>query len=330
MGCSGAKSIQVEDNGIRNNNRETGKNKKKLNIIENKEILNENKFSENEKGKEKPENIEEKKDPGEIKTSEINKKILEKLDKNKLQTIANKAPERIKSNIGDFIKYLKKSIKPLDDFEKAYIIFYWLHKNIEYDIKNIGNKDLDTTPISVYKAGKTICEGYSKFYEYIGKEIGINIIYVTGMVKRNQLSETFGSHAWNILKVKENYYLIDSPWGAGSVEEKSNKYIKKLKEFYFCSDPEYFIFSHFPSESKWQLLKNPIGNEEFSKTIKFSELFFKFFKGSNQIYYIIKTNKECTIRLYKKLEKTKKIMYLFWLKKRSYIVQIIMKVLLTI
>ena len=273
-----------------------------MNKDEKGNIKNENKIFENENKEKNLENKIEKKEPGEITTSEINKKILEKLDKDKLRSIAKNSPERIKSNIEDLITYLKNSTIGLDDFEKAYIIFYWIHENIEYDIKNKKNKDLDVTPIFVYKAGKTICEGYSRFYEYIGKQIELNIIYVKGRTKSNQSSDIFETHAWNILQVNENKYLIDTTWGSGSVENEIN-YNKILKEFYFCCDPEYFIFSHFPSDPNYQLLNNPIGNDEFSKTVFFSHLFFKYFKGSPQLYYLIKTKKECTIKLYKKIPK---------------------------
>ena len=70
----------------------------------------------------------------EIYTSYVHEKILEKLDKNKLQEIFKKRPKRTKTTLNDLITYLKISTNKMNEFEKAYIIFYWLHENIEYDI----------------------------------------------------------------------------------------------------------------------------------------------------------------------------------------------------
>ncbi len=53
------------------------------------------------------------------------------------------------------------------------------------------------------------------------------------------------------------------------------KFVKLYNEFYFCTNPSYFIYSHYPSEEKWQLLDNPINEKEFDKGIKIYEQFYK-------------------------------------------------------
>ena len=107
----------------------------------------------------------------------------------------------------------------------------------------------------------------------------------------------FDTHAWNILVVEGNNYLIDVTFGSGTCN--GNTYEIILKEFYFCAEPEYLIFTHFPKDSKWQLLKNPLNNDEFTKLARFNYLFFEYFRGSSKLNYVI-NKKEGIIRLYKK------------------------------
>jgi len=145
---------------------------------------------------------------------------------------------------------------------------------------------LINTPEGVYKNGKCVCEGYIRLYEYIGPKIGLKIYYLSGASKKEEnLQLSFGRHAWNALEVKGNKYLIDATWGSGSIKENENKYTKELKEFYFCTNPEDFIFTHFPNESKWQLLESLIKNEEFEKTALFHYTFFNYFKKASELNY---------------------------------------------
>ena len=238
------------------------------------------------------------KEDDEIFTSHVHEEIMEKLNKDNLKEIAKKAPKRTKTKLADLITYLKKSTNEMNEFEKGYIIFYWIHENIEYDIEKRRTGKAENRPVEIYKIGKCVWEGYSRLYEYIGQQLGLKVYYITGYVEDTDYKDKYEGHAWNVLEVDKKYFLIDSTWGAGS--SMNNKFTKEFKEFYFCSNPEYFIFTHFPNESRWQLLKSPIENEDFENRVKFGEKFFKYFKGSSDLYNLIITKNEYTIRLYKK------------------------------
>lgn len=41
----------------------------------------------------------------------------------------------------------------------------------------------------------------------------------------------------------------------------------RFDDFYFLTDPEDFINTHFPDEEKWQLLDTPIPLEEFERMV---------------------------------------------------------------
>lgn len=48
----------------------------------------------------------------------------------------------------------------------------------------------------------------------------------------------------------------------------------RFDDFYFLTDPEEFIDSHFPDEEKWQLLDMPITLEEFEWRVFKTSAFF--------------------------------------------------------
>lgn len=48
----------------------------------------------------------------------------------------------------------------------------------------------------------------------------------------------------------------------------------RFDDFYFLTDPEEFIDSHFPDEEKWQLLDIPISLEEFERRAFKTSAFF--------------------------------------------------------
>lgn len=48
----------------------------------------------------------------------------------------------------------------------------------------------------------------------------------------------------------------------------------RFDDFYFLTDPEELIDSHFPDEEKWQLLDTPIPLEEFGRRVFKTSAFF--------------------------------------------------------
>uniref|UniRef100_A0A3Q2QEY6 Kyphoscoliosis peptidase n=1 Tax=Fundulus heteroclitus TaxID=8078 RepID=A0A3Q2QEY6_FUNHE len=73
----------------------------------------------------------------------------------------------------------------------------------------------------------------------------------------------------------------------------------RFDDFYFLTDPEEFIDSHFPDEQKWQLLDKPISIEEFEKRVFKTSAFFTM--GLRLIsplhYHIITDDGEATVSL---------------------------------
>lgn len=82
------------------------------------------------------------------------------------------------------------------------------------------------------------------------------------------------NHAWNAVHVVGQWCLIDCTLGAGFVNDEGH-YNREFENFYFLTDPNQLISTHFPymdknkRESKaWQLLQKPLTLQTFNKNVK--------------------------------------------------------------
>jgi transglutaminase/protease-like cytokinesis protein 3 len=195
------------------------------------------------------------------------KSLLKEINYSKIDKILKQAPERTETTLDKLIKYFKKKSIKLSEVEKAWLIYKWITLNFEYDFEGVNNKNYDITEEATFKRGKTICSGYSKLYKKICDNLDLIVEIITGHSKgfNYELTDKFEeseSHAWNAIKIKELWYFIETTWGAGYSEDHKH-FIKKFNPYHFFTPPIQFIRSHFPDESKWQLLpKNEIINQK--------------------------------------------------------------------
>jgi len=182
--------------------------------------------------------------------------------------------------------------------------FFWICQNIKYDAESYFSGVYKVAPEETFSTGKSVCSGYSRLFEYIGSYLGLDIINVSGYAKgysyniNEKISGT--NHEWNIIKLNNVYYQIDSTWGAGYLSGREFK--QEFKEFYFCPKPEYLILSHYPEEKKWQLIYPYMSIDEFSKRVKFSLKFYEFFT-TDFLYHTMTVKSRHTIKFIKNNEK---------------------------
>jgi tetratricopeptide (TPR) repeat protein len=175
---------------------------------------------------------------------------------------ALKASELHEDSIDSLAEYLVRPAKT--DLEKTRAIFRWITDRIAYNAEGFFKKEYgDNSPASVLKTRKAVCQGYSELFQAIGKKAGLDVVVVSGDAK-----SPFGGglgHAWTAVKIDDKYRLLDSTWGAGYVDGKTQSFRKEFKEYYFLTPAENLILSHMPKDPKWQLLDKPVTGEEFSK-----------------------------------------------------------------
>lgn len=187
-------------------------------------------------------------------------------------------PESVTKSIDSLAAYLVRPAK--NDFEKARAIYRWVTQNIAYDFSAYLTKNYGSTRAEdVLVSRSSICEGYSGLFNALAKSAGLEVVTISGWAKGYSYSagdQIAGptNHAWNAIKINGGWYLIDSTWGAGSIDEQ--RFVREFDEAYFMTPPGQFIYNHLPEDSKWQLLSTPFSRNEFSASPYVHSRFFGY------------------------------------------------------
>ncbi|BFM41140.1 transglutaminase domain-containing protein [Synechocystis sp. LKSZ1] len=159
------------------------------------------------------------------------------------------------------------------DAEKARLAYSWITQHIGYDVTL--NRD-DLSPEGVLQRRKTICGGYANLYQALAKEMGLQAVIIEGYAKGvggivgddSQLN-----HAWNAVDIEGAWYLIDTTWGAGNVNNQ--EFQAQFSPFYFATPPTRLINTHFPAETQWQLFQPLMTRTEFDQLPVLSPRFYR-------------------------------------------------------
>ena len=185
-------------------------------------------------------------------------------------------PKREDVNLLQMIREMikEKEENSFNDTESAYLVFKWINLNIEtkYNGENIDE------PTSVYNSGKGSTKGMSYLFNNMCNLLEVDSGSISGYLKWKNL-EDYGinyniEYFWNYIEIDGQYYLIDVSKAADMNEYKS--YFSDYTYLYFGTDPEIFIRTHYPKESKWQLLPEPYTFEKFESMAALLPLFYLF------------------------------------------------------
>ncbi|MGE4509288.1 MAG: transglutaminase domain-containing protein [Eubacteriaceae bacterium] len=131
-----------------------------------------------------------------------------------------------------YVQYLA-GIKPsFDDYQIVKYTYEYVIKNTSYQ----ENTD-DQNIYSVLGRKASVCAGYSKTVKYLLDRQGIDCSYVSGYV------ESQGAHAWDLVKLNNEYYYLDATWGELGVLDNSEP-DKNISYDYFCVNTEQLLKTH--------------------------------------------------------------------------------------
>lgn len=212
-----------------------------------------------------------------------------------------KQTNELELDMWELTEFAQKHIKDKEKLSKFF--YYWMGCNIKYDYEylakmdeNFDDYDEKQDEFRIYVDRKGVCGGYANLFRWFMREVGIEVEYIIGHIRdeRNHYVELQSDddflHAWNAIKLNGKWVLVDTTWGASNNIEEA--------DFYFNIKPEWAIITHYPEDSKWQLLKEPLTLEKFnnSKFIKpvwfikgFSEI-PKLMADENFYYFVFKKN----------------------------------------
>lgn len=200
--------------------------------------------------------------------------------------------------VDSIMRHYEEKIKSADDLYKVvYFIrntfdadslrlrasFIWVTENISYDIEGFEKEDPRSSILSyVVKNKKAVCGGYAGLLKFFCDALNIESEIVYGIARTGKKDINISrynlrsNHAWNAVKINNNWRLIDATWAAGTVDdtdEEKLKYYKDYKEIYYFTPPERMIFNHFPDQFKHQYLKKAVSKEMFKKWPLFTTYF---------------------------------------------------------
>lgn len=115
-----------------------------------------------------------------------------------------------------------------DAYEKIKSVYELLIREVEYDETSLYNQTIQ----SVFLEKKTVCMGYAKATQYLLNKMGIFCTLVTG----NILDEANSSHAWNLVRIGENYYYVDTTWGSPGYNAQGDREDAISYSYLCCSD----------------------------------------------------------------------------------------------
>ena len=167
--------------------------------------------------------------------------------------------------------------------EIAEFFYYWMSLNIEYDfelLQKIRMNELTeeeqyglTDVSTIFEEKKAVCIGFSTMYQEFLLSFGVQTEIVTGYAKtydnlslEPELDSDF-RHAWNAVQINSKWILVDVTW--------ANQFEDKTTDFYFGADPDRLILTHFPDNSNWQLLSNPITISDFNNLPYIHSFYFQ-------------------------------------------------------
>ena len=126
------------------------------------------------------------------------------------------------------------------DYEKVKYVYETIIRNTEYDMTAEDNQNIR----SVFLNGASVCQGYAKAVQYLLTKLQVPVTLVIGTVENGE------GHAWNMVKIDDEFYYLDTTWGDASylfhVNEDSVQ-IQNTPEInydYLCVTTEEILRTH--------------------------------------------------------------------------------------
>ncbi len=135
------------------------------------------------------------------------------------------------------------------DYDKALALHDMIVEKINYAYSSANVPESEKWAHNihgVFSGDGAVCEGYAKTYQYMLNLLGIDNIYYIGTADGE-------AHAWNSVKLGENYYFVDVTW-----DDLNKEGAPYCIYDYFCTPRSTFTKNHTqftssgsPSTGKW-------------------------------------------------------------------------------
>ena len=198
-----------------------------------------------------------------------------------------------KNNPPAYVNKICDCIKSLatNDFEKVKMVYDFILLSIGYDsLERKNSKFSKQDWSSVIKRKSALAEGFANTFEKFCDELGISSEKVYGLMKEKEIQFTknnikISKSVWNIVKINEAWYFVDCYRSAIDYNRIYNVY---TSDWLFIKS-DYFIYTHYPLKSEYQLISQPISELEYRELAYLpAESFSKFDLLDSKIKFINK------------------------------------------
>jgi len=149
-------------------------------------------------------------------------------------------------------------LNPLSTYDKLVCIYNYLQDHVTYDSRELeafcrSGRSVNPMSHNAYGAlvNKTgVCDGISSAFSLIAQRMGFECSMVCG--RATFRTTGFSDHAWNIIKIADNYYHIDATWDVNH-KEQTGEYSYE----YFCVNDDSINRDH-----DWDIKTTPACSRE--------------------------------------------------------------------
>lgn len=182
------------------------------------------------------------------------------------------------------------------DAHKARAAFFWLTKNIRYNLKEYYNptprrfriefsseeeknqklKAIKYTLVAAMFQNKTgVCEEYAQAFKIICDLLNIESEVIKGYTRNNanEIGKTSKNinHAWNAVKIDGNWLFLDATWAAGY--NSSTGWVREFNPYFFNIPKSKIFRSHYPEKTIWVLRSGRMTLDAFYKQPVYTSTF---------------------------------------------------------
>nr|XP_022341994.1 uncharacterized protein LOC111135861 isoform X3 [Crassostrea virginica] len=217
----------------------------------------------------------------------------------KVDERAVKAPSKLlKQPLSNLVEYLTEGLE--DDLSKVRAIYRWVTCQ-PVDSMKIPNKEPSQshTMFQLWRI-KHRKGNYAQLISLLCRFAQLPCIIIHGKLKGStyevgeKLDEEQHYGEWNAVLVDGHWRFVNAYWGTcaeGGTEEEMWEVVDRgdgeLKgdqqnrqlfyscdENYFLTDPDQMVSTHLPSQPQWQLLANPVTEDDFTENAFLKDRFF--------------------------------------------------------
>ena len=110
------------------------------------------------------------------------------------------------------------SVEPgLSEYELVREVYEYIISTTTYNLDSTDNQNI----YSVFVNRESVCAGFSKAAQLLLERLGIFSTYVVGVAYVPGASTAPVPHAWNLVRVYDEYYYLDVTWGSPIFQEGS-------------------------------------------------------------------------------------------------------------